>query len=478
MEAWSNLEDAQRVPASWDIGSNPTRGRLSDHFNHDALFQAYPWLRSARLEPPFPDASFYRHPIVPTWMRAGRIGLHQTADISTVLHELQHGIQNIERTNMDSGRAWREGGKDEYRRMANEVEARTVEKRTSLTPDQRAARPPWLDYDIPESQQIVRFGGSGPQMSLPPGKSLTNALSGEVPHTVVPDGIRAYHGSPHDFDKFDMSKIGTGEGAQAFGHGLYFAENEATAKSYRDTLGNYSDAVKWKGAEPPTPLQQSLLNQLGGSDVASGRAMDVPRLKRELSRAFMDADQGMFPDPKRAAELRAEFDELVRIEPLIETKPPGHMYEVRINADPKDFLDWDKPLSQQSEKVRGAIDPFVEQEWRRQLAQNEATRQALRRKGSSRGADMMIDPSRSDIDMATILQSPETRVAASNKLRDQGIPGIRYLDQGSRSAGEGSHNYVVFDDALAEIVRKYGLLPPAVAGALAASNSDPAQARQ
>ena len=42
--------------------------------------------------------------------------------------------------------------------------------------------------------------------------------------TVV-QGIRAYHGSPHDFDKFDLSKIGTGEGAQAYGHGLYFAEN-------------------------------------------------------------------------------------------------------------------------------------------------------------------------------------------------------------------------------------------------------------
>ena len=38
-------------------------------------------------------------------------------------------------------------------------------------------------------------------------------------------GIKAYHGSPHDFDRFDLSKIGTGEGAQAYGHGLYFAEN-------------------------------------------------------------------------------------------------------------------------------------------------------------------------------------------------------------------------------------------------------------
>src|SRR5690606_34108278 len=43
-------------------------------------------------------------------------------------------------------------------------------------------------------------------------------------------GIRAFHGSPHDFDRFDISKIGTGEGAQAYGHGLYFADKEEVAK--------------------------------------------------------------------------------------------------------------------------------------------------------------------------------------------------------------------------------------------------------
>ena len=41
----------------------------------------------------------------------------------------------------------------------------------------------------------------------------------------IKQGIKAYHSSPHDFEKFDASKIGTGEGAQVYGHGLYFAEN-------------------------------------------------------------------------------------------------------------------------------------------------------------------------------------------------------------------------------------------------------------
>lgn len=49
--------------------------------------------------------------------------------------------------------------------------------------------------------------------------------------------------------------------------------------------------------------------------------------------------------------------------------------------------------------------------------------------------------------------------AAAQKLREAGIPGIRYLDQGSRTAGEGSRNYVVFDDALIDILRKYSNAP-------------------
>ena len=41
-------------------------------------------------------------------------------------------------------------------------------------------------------------------------------------------------------------------------------------------------------------------------------------------------------------------------------------------------------------------------------------------------------------------------------LRDAGIPGIRYLDGGSRGAGQGTSNYVVFDSDLTEILKRNG----------------------
>jgi len=61
---------------------------------------------------------------------------------------------------------------------------------------------------------------------------------------LLPAGFTVYHGTPHKFTQFDSSKIGTGEGAQAYGHGLYFAENPETAGVYSRTLGSL---VTYKG---------------------------------------------------------------------------------------------------------------------------------------------------------------------------------------------------------------------------------------
>src|SRR5262245_55132228 len=48
---------------------------------------------------------------------------------------------------------------------------------------------------------------------------MANFLGPKAPLPRINNPIRAYHGSPHDFERFDASKIGTGEGAQSYGHG-------------------------------------------------------------------------------------------------------------------------------------------------------------------------------------------------------------------------------------------------------------------
>lgn len=232
--------------------------------------------------------------------------------------------------------------------------------------------------------------------------------------------IRAYHGSPHNFDKFDASKIGTGEGAQAYGRGLYFAENPAIARHYREQL-----------ATPDRKLQE-LASAYDGLPPA-----EAIRQLRNGQR------QAAFRGETRSA---AEYDEVAR---WIEAgRPPnfsGHMYEVNIHADPQRMLDWDAPLFRQPRDVRRALHP---NEWGAAADRRQTGGQFINR-----------------------MQGYGDDVDTSSALQQAGIPGIRYLDAGSRTAGDGSRNYVIFDPSIVEIVRKYGLLgPTAVGGGLLGVN--------
>lgn len=234
--------------------------------------------------------------------------------------------------------------------------------------------------------------------------------------------IRAYHGSPHDFDKFVLapSTIGTGEGAQAFGHGLYFAEKEAVAKAYRDNLT--TRGLDWaQRALDLTDGDAGKAIALLQDDIAQGRGSQMVRsLKQEALREL------------------AKYKDTGGMS-------TGRMYEVAIKADPEEFLDWDKPLSQQSRSVQTAWNDIA----------------------ASHGDEINKDyafPSLSENPYfkdpygSTIYrQTPGSDVDAAMSLKDRGVPGIKFLDQGSRGVGAGTRNFVVFDDSLIDILRKYGL---------------------
>ena len=232
-----------------------------------------------------------------------------------------------------------------------------------------------------------------------------------------PDPIRAYHGSPHDFDKFDMSKIGTGEGAQAYGHGLYFAENEGVARGYRDALRPGSGTA-------PEDIASRIL-QSTGDDPAQALA--------EIRRRIDDAN-------RRGADY-TDIQRLMNVKNIINTNPhkaTGRMYEVNIHADPNKFLDWDAG---------------GQQVYRDRISELDNKRANLKSKYGEE----------------SIFAKPTELVR--RELVEEDIPGIKYLDQGSRAAGEGSRNYVLFRDDIVEILKKYGVasvaaLPPAVQAAI------------
>jgi len=228
--------------------------------------------------------------------------------------------------------------------------------------------------------------------------------------------IRAYHGSPHDFDRFDMSKIGTGEGAQAYGHGLYFAENEGVAKGYRDALTK--SGQEW-GART--------LDKAGGDVDAAIAAIQgkIDRYKAGGADSYAAGQEEILRALQQYKQTGAWSS--------------GKMYEVNIHADPEKFLDWDKPIVEQDAQVQRAANALLDPGWN---------------KGDwNPTGGMLVGPHRG------VEAERRTQI-----LKDAGIPGVKYLDGGSRSAGDGSRNYVAFDDKIIEILRKYGILAP-VAGA-------------
>jgi hypothetical protein len=309
-------------------------------------------------------------------------------------------------------------------------------------------------------------------------------------------GIKAYHGSPHDFDAFDMSKIGTGEGAQAYGHGLYFAENEGTAKGYREKLSGQPileggvDPFKdmpWLSSEQKG-LMKWQLNEAEKQGLTGDEA--VQYAGKKLS------DMGTNGNPHMRQVYYDASNAVFDLRGKKWGTSPGRMYEVDINADPSHFLDWDKPLSQQPQAVQDLYNARIAPGLKtREIGSNPnfgAMTDVIHPDGGSLGVftseklpDVLQNPSKyvptkgedfysklaNDAWDRTGGRSMQTDAAASQVLRDAGIPGIKYLDQGSRAAGEGSRNYVVFNDKLIDIVKKYGLAGLLGSGILETDNN-------
>lgn len=302
--------------------------------------------------------------------------------------------------------------------------------------------------------------------------------------------IRAYHGSPYDFDRFDASKIGTGEGAQTYGHGLYFAGNEDVAKSYREQLSKGSFMVE--GAQ--SPFTESAMDAIGISTSAQG----------VIRRALKNGE-----DPiKRLRDIRGTYTPLSKYHneysdalAVLESAGgkivpnPGRMYEVEIAYPEEAMLDYDKPIWGQSahvidglKKLNAAalgaksefIDgPFGGHVWATPKGYIVGTPNPAATPETLSFWDTHQNHRHGGAAIADLNALGATHASASEALRSVGIPGIRYLDGGSRTAGSGTRNYVIFpgaEDSI-RILRKYAIPGAVGTGAAAMTGAQNAESR-
>jgi hypothetical protein len=310
--------------------------------------------------------------------------------------------------------------------------------------------------NILQGQEAARAGDTkGAIMAmLPlPGANVAARAEQAIAQDVA-KGIRAYHGSPHSFERFDISKIGSGEGAQSFGHGLYFAEAENLAKYYRDKLTHPLYKGKPIG-EIDIPHAEMDVAEIISNDIKQGMPpseaialaqKDHLRYAQHAVKEFKESPPELKAIREDYARKAIEQAKIARtIKPEDFTGNTGHMYEVSINARPEELLDWDKTLSAQSPEVLAAFMKLPNAERKLKEYGNVPVGQ-LMESGLMPHSFDISDP------------------AFSKTYSEAGIKGVRYLDAKSRAAGEGSRNYVVFDDKLVEIMRKYGLMGPIGAG--------------
>jgi len=248
--------------------------------------------------------------------------------------------------------------------------------------------------------------------------------------------IDGWHGSPHNFMRFMTQKIGTGEGAQAYGYGLYIAEDKGVARGYQETLagtrlrladGSFADE------KASTPGARKILQEARATWNSIG---DLSKFRQNLLSTQLQArawaKQGY--STERNLQYVADVDEVLRLISESTPESTGSLYRVQLNVLPEQLLDWDKPLSEQSEKVRDAF--------RKWLGNDTEAFDAIQTQTGGEWYGQWENQSRAKF--------------KSEMLASMGIPGIRYLDGGSRFTGEGTHNYVIFDDGLIRILDRNG----------------------
>jgi hypothetical protein len=298
----------------------------------------------------------------------------------------------------------------------------------------------------------------------------------------VRQGIKAYHGSPHDFPpvrelempdgavvyqsmddavpegaqviaehplgRFDMSKLGTGEGAQAYGQGLYFAESEDVARGYRDQL-----------TKPRVQSAQRLLDK-SGNDVD----LAIENAKKEIDRL---KSLDLTPETGSSTRERLISSQEEKIAELTKLKNTGQMskgsmYKVNIDADPDELIDWDELIDEQPKKV---MDKLQSADWW-PYAEEGIYDIAGARGENPTGADLVRWLEQDGQDYA------------AEALEDLGIKGVKYADAFTRHKPKDkrSNNYVIFDPRIIEISKKYGISIP-LASAVIAGTVTPEEAQ-
>lgn len=247
----------------------------------------------------------------------------------------------------------------------------------------------------------------------------------------------AWHGSPHDFDEFDLGAIGSGEGNQAHGWGLYFAKNKEVAQAYKDVLGidsveitsgdtkyRLNDDIEWYDdktksiidAESPLSMALTTLSEEGDKAKAIKNLTDFINSKKDNKSDYVVAQ---IKRAKQAVQILKDGN--------FDTHQWNTMFEVDIPEN-EYLLNEQKNIEKQSQVVKNAISQ-ISNELNSSVLNNSnlSGKEFYKLLSKQLGGDKL----------------------ASQKLSDFGIKGITYKGE------QDGVCFVVFDDKAIKVIQKY-----------------------
>lgn len=246
----------------------------------------------------------------------------------------------------------------------------------------------------------------------------------------------AYHGTPHAVDRFSLHKIGSGEGAQAYGWGLYFAGKREVAEHYRKTLSDGTGTV--------------------GSVIVNGQKTDTfspeghaarllyyndQREMRQLAKQMLKEALAGEPYTIETAEKQGltAADYYGRLNAFISTHTrrdvkviKGNLYEVELPDDDR-LLDYDKSLSAQPQYVKDRLKASgILADWKESR--------------SDYSLPQDVRPNRGGALYALLSHKFGGDQAASQWLHGIGVVGMRYKAGQIAGVKGGGYNYVIWDE--------------------------------
>ncbi|WP_298595319.1 zeta toxin family protein, partial [uncultured Mitsuokella sp.] len=297
------------------------------------------------------------------------------------------------------------------------------------------------------------------------------------------EGVRysaAWHGSPHQFEEFSLDHIGTGEGAQAHGWGLYFAKEYSTAEGYRGSLGEPAKTVVFDGDtyQKPDgfdvwvfdPHHENILEGEWAKNALLDTLYEHEFNSAQEARDYFEKELRLQEDDEEWGETDYSAEQLRKILGLLSPEnqysdeidvliePPGAMYHVEI-ANEDAMLDEQKPIGEQPaevlqglRRVVGSLSASELETFFRRIGYRESEDGKERGEGAAEtyfhDEDAMQNRTGRDFYRA-LAAAYESDRNASQTLNAYGIKGIAYEGR------QDGRCYVMFDDQAIEILEKF-----------------------